>query len=182
MEKGRRLAMLPQSPKALFTTDTLWEDLMDSADGNEEKAKTMAARMNLSDKIYAHPYDLSGGELQRAAIGKLLLRDADILLLDEPTKGLDAGLKGDLAGYLKELCREGISILLVTHDLEFAAAYADRCALLFDGQIVSEEEPHAFFSGNRFYTTSAGLIAGDCIPGAITCEEVIAACRNAASS
>lgn len=182
MEKGRRLAMLPQSPKALFTTDTLWEDLMDSADGNEEKAKTMAARMNLSDKIYAHPYDLSGGELQRAAIGKLLLRDADLLLLDEPTKGLDAGLKGDLAGYLKELCREGISILLVTHDLEFAAAYADRCALLFDGQIVSEEEPHAFFSGNRFYTTSAGLIAGDCIPGAITCEEVIAACRNAASS
>ena len=182
IEKDRRLAMLPQNPKALFTTDTLWEDLMDSADGKEEKAKAMAARMDLSDKLYSHPYDLSGGELQRAAIGKLLLRDADILLLDEPTKGLDAGLKGDLAGYLKELCRDGISILLVTHDLEFAAAYADRCALLFDGQIVSEEEPHAFFSGNRFYTTSAGLIAGDCIPGAITCEEVIAACRKAASS
>ena len=181
-EKGRRLAMLPQSSKALFTTDTLWEDFMDSADGKEEKAKAMAARMNLSDKLYSHPYDLSGGELQRAAIGKLLLRDADILLLDEPTKGLDAGLKGDLAGYLRELCEDGISILLVTHDLEFAAAYADRCALLFDGQIVSEEEPHAFFSGNRFYTTSAGLIAGDCIPGAITCEEVIAACKKAASS
>ena len=130
----------------------------------------------------AYPFELSGGMRQRVLTAIAVAARPQWLIADEPTKGLDAGLKGDLAGYLKELCREGISILLVTHDLEFAAAYADRCALLFDGQIVSEEEPHAFFSGNRFYTTSAGLIAGDCIPGAITCEEVIAACRKAASS
>ena len=67
---------------------------------------------------------------------------------------------------------------MVTHDLEFAASYADRCGLLFDGQLISEDEPHGFFSGNRFYTTAAGLIAGDRIEKVITCGEVIAACRS----
>lgn len=179
--KGMRIAMLPQSPQALFTHDTVWEDLLDSAGKDAGAASGMAGQMELSDRLQMHPFDLSGGELQRAAIGKLLLRKADILLLDEPTKGLDAYLKRELAALLHNLSGRGISILMVTHDLEFAASYADRCALLFDGQITSEDEPHAFFSGNRFYTTAAGLIAGDRIRGAVTCEEVIKAltkCRN----
>ena len=113
--------------------------------------------------------------MQRAALGKLLLLDAKILLLDEPTKGLDAYLKKKLAGLLKKLTQGGIAILLVTHDLEFAAAYADRCGLLFDGQVISEGEPHAFFAGNRFYTTAANQIAGNEIPETITCEEVVRA-------
>ena len=88
--------------------------------------------MCIRDRLTSHPFDLSGGELQRAALGKLLLQDADILLLDEPTKGLDAYLKQELAGILRKLTKDGITLLMVTHDLEFAAAYADRCALLFD--------------------------------------------------
>ena len=115
--------------------------------------------------------------MERAAIGKLLLQDADILLMDEPTKGLDAYLKHVLADLLKQLTAKQITILMVTHDLEFAASYADRCGLLFDGQIISEDEPHQFFAGNRFYTTTANQIAGDCVFQAITCEEVIHACR-----
>lgn len=207
-DKSLRLAMLPQSPQALFVYDSVWEDLLDAAkQGRGAKAKErvrekkgkiieeeqetghtefasdlawdIAAKLELTDKLTAHPFDLSGGELQRAAIGKLLLQNADILLLDEPTKGLDAYLKQELAGILKKLTAEGITILMVTHDLEFAAAYADRCALLFDGRITSEEEPHAFFTGNRFYTTTAGLIAEGYIPGAITCGEVIAECEAA---
>ena len=75
--------------------------------------------------------------------------------------------------------RMAITILMVTHDLEFAASYADRCALLFDGRITSEEEPHVFFRGNRFYTTTAGLIGEGYLPGAITCGEVIAGCEAA---
>lgn len=177
-EKNSRIAMLPQSPQALFTYDTVWEDLLDSAGKDAEAAAQMAFRMELSEKLQMHPYDLSGGELQRAALGKLLLGRADILLLDEPTKGLDAYLKRELAALLHRLAGEGVSFLIVTHDLEFAASYADRCALLFDGQITSEDEPHAFFAGNRFYTTAARLIAGDILPGAITCEEVIEACKG----
>lgn len=183
-DKSLRLAMLPQSPQALFTYDSVWEDLLDAArQGGQgdatDCAKAMAAKLELADKLTSHPFDLSGGELQRAALGKLLLQDADILLLDEPTKGLDAYLKQELAGILRKLTKDGITLLMVTHDLEFAAAYADRCALLFDGRITSEEEPHAFFTGNRFYTTTAGLIAEGYIPGAITCGEVIAGCEAA---
>lgn len=183
-DKALRLAMLPQSPQALFTYDSVWEDLLDAArQGGQgdaaDRAKAMAAKLELTDKLTSHPFDLSGGELQRAALGKLLLQDADILLLDEPTKGLDAYLKQELAGILRKLTEDGITLLMVTHDLEFAAAYADRCALLFDGRITSEEEPHAFFTGNRFYTTTAGLIAEGYIPGAITCGEVIAGCEKA---
>lgn len=183
-DKSLRLAMLPQSPQALFTYDSVWEDLLDAArQGGQgdatDRAKAMAAKLELTDKLTSHPFDLSGGELQRAALGKLLLQDADILLLDEPTKGLDAYLKQELAGILRKLTKDGITLLMVTHDLEFAAAYADRCALLFDGRITSEEEPHAFFNGNRFYTTTAGLIAEGYIPGAITCGEVIAGCEAA---
>lgn len=195
MEKGMRLAMLPQSPQALFTYDSVWEDLLDAAkqgrgarfvdkvqgnaEASAERAREVAAKLELTDKLTSHPFDLSGEELQRAAIGKLLLQDADILLLDEPTKGLDAYLKQELAGILKKLTAEGITILMVTHDLEFAASYADRCALLFDGRITSEEEPHVFFRGNRFYTTTAGLIGEGYLPGAITCGEVIAGCEAA---
>ena len=183
-DKSLRLAMLPQSPQALFTYDSVWEDLLDAARQGGQgdatgRAKAMAAKLELTDKLTSHPFDLSGGELQRAALGKLLLQDADILLLDEPTKGLDAYLKQELAGILRKLTKDGITLLMVTHDLEFAAAYADRCALLFDGRITSEEEPHAFFTGNRFYTTTAGLIAEGYIPGAITCGEVIAGCEAA---
>lgn len=194
-DKEMRLAMLPQSPQALFVYDSVWEDLLDAAkqgrgarfvdkvQGNAEaaaeRAREVAAKLELTDKLTSHPFDLSGGELQRAAIGKLLLQDADILLLDEPTKGLDAYLKQELAGILKKLTEEGITMLMVTHDLEFAASYADRCALLFDGRITSEEEPHAFFTGNRFYTTTAGLISEGFLSGTITCGEVIAGCEKA---
>ena len=174
-EKGERIAMLPQSPQVLFQYDTVWEELLESAGQDVERAKEMAEFLELSDKISMHPYDLSGGEMQRAALGKLLLLDAKILLLDEPTKGLEAYLKKKLAGLLKKLTQGGIAILLVTHDLEFVAAYADRCGLLFDGQVISEGEPHAFFAGNRFYTTAANQIAGNEIPEAITCEEVVRA-------
>lgn len=181
---GLRIAMLPQSPQALFHYDSVWEELLDSAASVSEKAtaaehaKEIAVLLELEEKLHSHPYDLSGGEMQRVAIGKLMLQKADVLLMDEPTKGLDAYLKKTLAELLRKLTAQGISILMVTHDLEFAASYADRCALIFDGQLISEDEPHVFFSGNRFYTTTAGLIAGDRIRQVITCEEVTEACRK----
>ena len=178
LAKDKKLCMLPQNARALFVADTAEKELLDSSDGDKEKALQMAEKLELTPLLGRHPYDLSGGETQRLALGKLLLRDADVLILDEPTKGLDAYAKAELARILKGLCADGVSILVVTHDVEFAAMYADRCALMFDGQLMSEGAPHDFFAGNRFYTTDANRIASEVFPEAITCEEVIEKCRK----
>ena len=103
---------------------------------------------------------------------------ANVLLLDEPTKGLDAYAKLQLANMLKGLCKEGAAILAITHDVDFAAQYADECAMMFDGGIISRGEPHEFFGGNRFYTTDANRIAGDIAPGCITSGEVASQCKK----
>ena len=182
LAKGQRLCMLPQNARSLFVADTVERELLDSAEQDKAKAVQMAEKLELTPLLARHPYDLSGGEIQRLAVGKLLLREATVLLLDEPTKGLDAYAKAELAKLLQELCQEGTSILIVTHDVEFAARYATRCALMFDGLLLSEGEPHAFFAGNRFYTTDANRIAAEHFPMDITCEEVIASCRSSLSA
>ena len=97
------------------------------------------------------------------------------MLLDEPTKGLDAFAKARLGRLLLDLKTQGITILCVTHDVEFAAQCADRCALFFRGQVISEDAPRAFFSCNSFYTTAVNRMARDCCPGAITADELAAA-------
>ena len=178
LQKGAKLCMLPQMVASLFVTDNVKDELLESAEQDEARALQMAEKLELTKLLHQHPYDLSGGEAQRLAIGKLLLRDANVLLLDEPTKGLDAYAKQNLAQLLRKLAAEGAAILIVTHDVEFAAQYATRCALMFDGMLLSGDEPHAFFAGNRFYTTDANRIASNYLPQAITCEEVIAACRD----
>ena len=177
LQKNCRLAMLPQRPQALFTQDDVLSDLLEV--GNEADARAWAEKLELTGLLDRHPFDLSGGELQRAALCKLLLRNADVLLLDEPTKGLDAYAKAELGEILKKLNADGVSILTVTHDLDFAASFADRCAMMFDGRVISADEPHRFFSGNRYYTTDANRIAGSWFPRAITCEEVVRNCREA---
>lgn len=182
LAKGQRLCMLPQNARSLFVADTVEKELLDSAEQDKAKAVQMAERLELTPLLARHPYDLSGGEIQRLAVGKLLLREATVLLLDEPTKGLDAYAKAELAQLLLALCREGASILVVTHDVEFAARYATGCALMFDGLLLSEGEPHDFFAGNRFYTTDANRIAAEHFPMDITCEEVIASCRSSLSA
>ena len=182
LAKGQRLCMLPQNARSLFVADTVEKELLDSAEQDKAKAAQMAERLELTPLLARHPYDLSGGEIQRLAVGKLLLREATVLLLDEPTKGLDAYAKAELAQLLRALCQDGTSILIVTHDVEFAARYATRCALMFDGLLLSEGEPHDFFAGNRFYTTDANRIAAEHFPMDIICEEVIASCRSSLSA
>ena len=177
-----RLGALPQNPQALFVKKTVREDLHETFDGTaidkEETRKRMekvVSLCHLAQLLDRHPYDLSGGEQQRAALAKVLLLQPEILLLDEPTKGLDAEFKQELAGILHDLLRQGVAILMVSHDVEFCARYAHRCALLFDGNIVTEGTPRGFFSGNNFYTTSANRMARVICPEAVTTEDVIAA-------
>ncbi len=115
----------------------------------------------------------------RAAAGclaKVLLQKPQVLLLDEPTKGLDGSFKEILAGILKQLTGQGVCVILVSHDVEFCAAYGDRCALFFDGSIAAEDAPLPFFSGLSFYTTAASRMARTLLPEAITASEVIVGC------
>ena len=146
--------------------------------GGNGTGKTTTLKL-LAELLDRHPYDLSGGEQQRAVLAKILLLNPDILLLDEPTKGLDAEFKQTFGQILRTLQASGVAVLMVSHDIEFCAKYADRCALFFDGNIVTEAAPRVFFSGNSFYTTSANRIARDVLPEAVTPEDVISACGGA---
>ncbi len=177
--------MLPQNPQALFVKNTVREDLLEILPKAERKSDRLAQVVSLcklAELLDRHPYDLSGGEQQRVALAKILLLNPDILLLDEPTKGLDAEFKQTFGHILRTLQASGVAILMVSHDIEFCAKYADRCALFFDGNIIAEAEPRTFFSGNSFYTTAANRIARDVLPEAVTPEDVIAACGGAVES
>lgn len=180
-----RLAMVPQNPQALFTEITVEEELLEalyySKETDSEKVKAasdMMEQMELSHLAKSHPYDLSGGEQQRLALGKILLLKPRILILDEPTKGLDPFFKRTLAQIFKGLVERGVTIFMVSHDIEFCAEYADRCAMFFDGDIVSEGDPQAFFSGNSFYTTVSNRMARGWFPKAVTWEEALQCVRD----
>ena len=142
-------------------------------DKRGEKINAVAEKIGISRLLCKHPFDLSGGEQQKCAIAKMLLLEPEILLLDEPTKGLDAYSKKKLKEILIDLKNDGLTILTVTHDVEFAAENADRCALFFDGEILSAAVPEKFFSENNFYTTAANRIARNVWKNAVTVAQVI---------
>ena len=168
-----KIGWLVQETRYLFVCSGWWEDWSRTGATEEEK-EAMASYLGLDLPRERHPFDLSGGERQRAALGKLLLTKPEALLLDEPTQGLDAAAKAVLARLLRELAKEGKAILLASHDLAFCAEVADSAAMLFDGQIASRGEIHAFFAANRTYTTAVNRIVRRWRPDAITEGEVLA--------
>lgn len=179
------LSMLPQNPQAMFTEITAEEELLEALHyikmPDKEKiteVNHMLELMEIEHLRKSNPYDLSGGEQQRLALGKILLLKPEILLLDEPTKGLDPFFKRTLASILRKLVEQGVTIFMVSHDIEFCGEYADRCAMFFDGDIVSVGTPQTFFSGNNFYTTTANKIIRKWKKEAITCEEVAEWLKN----
>ena len=187
MDRDVPFAALPQNPQSLFVKNTVREDLLEMLSGSKLSKEERTARMygaaelcDITRLLDRHPYDLSGGEQQRAALAKVLLLRPKILLLDEPTKGLDAEFKQTFASIVRGLQASGVCIIMVSHDVEFCAQYADRCALFFDGSIVSEDTPVRFFSGKNFYTTAANRMARHLLPNAVTISDVIVACGGKA--
>ncbi|MDK2961153.1 MAG: energy-coupling factor transport system ATP-binding protein [Eubacteriaceae bacterium] len=177
------LGVLPQNPQSLFIGKTVEYELLEAL-GKKKKNKTeateplevinkMAAVLEIDHLMKQHPYDLSGGEQQRLALAKIMLLKPRILLLDEPTKGLDNHFKQDFGNMLKRLQQHGMTILMVSHDIEFCAQFGDRCGLFFEGSIVSSNTPRAFFSGNSFYTTAANRMTRHLFNNAITVKDVI---------
>ncbi len=175
---------LPQNPQSIFVEKTLKEDLIEVFQGKNidkeeilEKIETITDFLEISNLLGMHPYDLSGGEQQRAALGKILLLEPKILLLDEPTKGIDNFFKERLGRYLKELCNKGMTVIMVSHDIEFCAKFSTRCAMFFNGSIVTTNYAKKFFVGNNFYTTAANKMSRHKFINAVTSEEVIKLCK-----
>ena len=169
-------ALLPQAPAALFLYETVWEELV--AAGGEQAAQEILEIFHIAYIKDSNPLDLSGGEIQKAALAKLLLAGKDILLLDEPTKGLDAPYKAALAEILQAQARMGRAVVLASHDVEFAARYADRCIMFFDGCVMSQDTPRQFFAENNYYTTSANKMVRHKVKFALTAEDVVELCRK----
>ena len=179
------VALLPQDPLNLMVKKTVRGDLEEMLDGRGLTAEQRVAAVrevavltDIAPLLDAHPFDLSGGEVQRAALAKVLLCEPRLLLLDEPTKGLDAFFKDKLARLLRSLTARGTTVLMVSHDVEFCASYADWCALFFDGNVVTTNPPRQFFASNSFYTTAANRISRGLFENAVTVEEVVELCRS----
>lgn len=166
------LAMLPQDPKSLFVRKSVREDL-ETVTADAGRIAEAAELCRIGELLDRHPYDLSGGEQQRAALAKVLLTNPRILLLDEPTKGIDSFFKRSFAEILRSLKARGITVVMVSHDVEFCAEYADTVSMFFDGQVLTTDTPTRFFGSNSFYTTAANRMSRCVFSMAVTAQNVV---------
>lgn len=172
------ISLLMQSAKHLFSCETVRAELMDVCKAQgldttaaEQRIDEVSKRLGICALLDRHPYDLSGGEMQKAALSKLLLGNPRVLLLDEPTQGLDASFKAELLKIITDLCDDGVTVIAVTHDTELAA-YADRCMMMFGGKLTSGMTPHEFFSENFYYTTATSRITRGFCEGAVRVTDI----------
>ncbi len=182
---NENVAFLQQNCESIFAGPTVQEDFENILRSSEytrsqieERIKSVSSFFEIKELLLSHPYDLSGGELQRCALAAVMLKNARLLLLDEPTKGLDVLFKNQLATQLRRLCSAGTTVVIVSHDTEFCAKYCDECALIFDGRAVSQGVTHEFFSNNCFYTTAASKLMRGIVDNVVTEEEVIELCKK----
>ena len=166
------LAMLPQDPKSLFVRHSVREELEEMLT-DPTKIQEIASLCQIENLMDAHPFDLPGGEQQRVALGKVLLTQPRLLLLDEPTKGLDAFFKIRFAEILQQLVQKGVTVVMVSHDVEFCAEYADYVSMFFDGQILTTQRPQEFFGQNSFYTTAANRMSRCVFRNAVNASDVV---------
>lgn len=171
-KSGVRIGYMPQDPQTLFTENSLRKEIIG------ENAHSAASLTGLSHLLDRHPYDLSGGERQRAALAKLLAKDPDIYLLDEPTKGMDCEFKDSLKNIFSFLCERGKTVVIVSHDVEFCAESADVCVMLFDGEAAGVCDTRDFFGGNYFYTTAASRISRRIFEKCVTDKDVTELCKK----
>jgi len=166
------LTLLPQDVQSVFLCNTVREELAECG------ATADLLPIDFTPLRDKHPYDLSGGEQQLVALAKVLATRPRLLLLDEPTKGVDAAAKVRLINVLKALKMQGMTLVIVTHDVEFAAECADRCCFVFRGQIISDGTPRSCFSQNSFYTTAVSRMARGLIDGAVTVDDAASVLRG----
>ncbi|QSX04857.1 ATP-binding cassette domain-containing protein [Sedimentibacter sp. zth1] len=174
---NENLGVLPQNPQSIFVEMTVREELYEMV-SDDKIINEIIDLMEIKELLNMHPYDLSGGEQQKVAFAKVMLLKPKIILLDEPTKALDSHFKIKFADILKKLRAQGATILMVSHDIEFCAEYADMCSLFFNGSIVATNTSGKFFSGNSFYTTFANRMSRHIFNNGVTVEDVIKLCKQ----
>ncbi len=171
------LCMLPQDPQSLFTKSTVLAELQEM-EVDDARIAPVSELCRITPLFQQHPCDLSGGEQQRVALAKVLLTDPRLLLLDEPTKGLDSFFKQQFLSILCKLKANGVTIVMVSHDVEFCAAAADQVSLFFDGRLLTTNTPRRFFAANSFYTTAANRMSRHRFPDAVTAADVVSLLRE----
>lgn len=178
-ELSQRVAYLPQNPQTYFIHDTIEKEMEAEVyrhhlDNGEDRIDEMLEQFDIKHLRGRHPLDCSGGEMQKAALACMLLGKPDVLYIDEPTKGLDPVSKIQFGIILSEIHKEGLTIVMVTHDIEFAAIHAQRCAIIFDGEIAITGSPEALFKGNYFYTTAINRATRNShVPEVLTLKEAL---------
>lgn len=165
-----RIGYLSQNPGDYLFHETLWQEcefsrkLVGLSVGDEHAEREIAEvlnRLGILGYRDSNPRDLSGGERQRAALATVLVQKPQVLLLDEPTRGLDAGQKERLGHWLQGFTADGGTVVLITHDMEFAAEYAQHVMLIDDGVVVAEGTPQEMFTRGMFYSTQVARVFRD---------------------
>lgn len=180
-QEGQQVAMLSQNPMAIFSEHSVRAELMafhDHFNYDEETVDNIMRRFDLTHLADRHPYDVSGGEMQKTALAKALLTKPDLLLLDEPVKGLDPVARREVAKILEELKKSGMTMIVVTHDLDFISLLADRCSMLFDGHVEGVAQTKDFFEGNAYFTTTAHRLSKGIVPSVVTEKELLHCVRQ----
>ena len=179
--ENQQVAMLSQNPMAIFSEDSVQAELMafhERFNYDEEAVDKLMKRFELKHLADRHPYDVSGGEMQKTALAKALLTKPDLLLLDEPVKGLDPVARREVAKILAELKTSGMTMIIVTHDLDFVSLLADRCSMLFDGRVEGIAQTKEFFAGNAYFTTNAHRLSKGIVPSVVTEKELLDSMRS----
>ncbi len=153
------IAYLPQEPKYMFIKEQIRDIIKDSR---------TAERFGLMEIMDRHPYDISGGQMQRLAMAVLYEKNADVYLFDEPTKGLDPYWKKQFRKWVLELADAGKTVVIVSHDVEFAANTCQYMTMCFQGELLETVATEEFFRENRFYTTAVHKIVRDRYPDIIS--------------
>ncbi|WP_461569522.1 ABC transporter ATP-binding protein [Thermincola ferriacetica] len=181
-ELARYVGYLSQNPNDYLFQDTVEEELLFTLKNfglsDFGRIENLLDKLNLSHYRTANPRDLSSGERQRVALAAVLASRPQLLLLDEPTRGIDYRLKNELGDLLSELREEGITIIMVTHDIEFAAEYADRVILMFDGRVVNTGSKREVLGGSVFYSPQMSRLFRGTVDGILTVAEAIEELRE----
>lgn len=177
-ELGRRVGYLAQNPDDTLFQDSVEEELRFTLDnlGLEDGGVIdgVLKKLGLERHRKANPRDLSSGERQRVALAAVLVARPELLILDEPTRGIDCRLKEELGGLLAGLVKEGLTVVMVTHDVEFAAEYAERVVMMFDGRIVNDGSKEEVLAGSTFYSPQMARLFKDfAAEGVLTVREGI---------
>lgn len=161
-ERVKSIGYLSQNPNDYLGRDTVFDEvaytLRNIGEFDPERVEKMLYRMDLEKLKNKKPRDLSGGEKQRTALACTIIAEPKVLILDEPTRGMDWNSKENLGRYLRELCDSGTSVVLITHDVDFAADYTDSISLMFNGSIIASGECRDIIKDAIYYSPQAAKV------------------------